>query len=432
MYSFLRECSAITSNHFSINDMTKIRRFCLTEFQAQFFICCVVALVVFRVTIAIYAGGLFADLLLSSALLLSAVAFSLNLRQFKFEVAQVILLLYVLWCTFLVLIYGLASNVGNYFVPIVGFFNIVGLLIFCSSIYVCTNNVNKFLNYMKKILVFVGLINATGAIFQYFLSENLFGLTSNSIYADAEILSNENVTKRAISFIASPQSLSLFLAFTMFLVPDVLKGKLARGLAITVFMTAGVLTVSKAFFVFIFVYLMVYNVNLKRIGYLLATMISVYIFIIVMPEDGFLGRVIQILYFAENFEQYSAYNIWKDSIGYIDDFLGFISGKGIGVFSRGGQVLANYELLHGSTESYFIQILVETGIVGFVLLFSLVATSFFKMYPRDKVMACNLVAIAVVGVFTPAPYGYVCGLLLHFSIASGVFCFRGDAAWTRA
>lgn len=412
--------------------MAHIKSFCFTKFQAQLFICCVVALVVFRVTLAIYSGGLVADFLLSMVLLVSVFAFLLNWRQFKFEVGHAILVLYILWCTLLVPLYGLTSNVGNYFVPIVGYFNIVGLLIFYSSIYLCTSDTGKYLSYIKQILVFVGLINAVGAVCQYFLSENLFGLTSNAIYADAEILSNENVTKRAISFIASPQSLSLFLAFTMFLVPAVLKGKLARGLAIAIFLIAGVLTVSKAFFVFILAYLLVYNVSFKRLGYLVITMVAVYVFIIVMPEDGFLGRVIQILYFAENFEQYSAYIIWKDSINYIDDFVGFISGKGIGVFSRGGQVLANYEVLHGSTESYFIQILVETGIVGFVLLFSLVITSFLKMYPRDKVMACNLVAIAVVGVFTPAPYGYVCGLLMHFCLASGVFCFRNDAGVARA
>jgi len=66
---------------------------------------------------------------------------------------------------------------------------------------------------IKRIIVLLCLVNALGAVLQFFVSDNLFGLTSNSIYADSEVLSNVNVERRAISFISSPQSLSLFLAF---------------------------------------------------------------------------------------------------------------------------------------------------------------------------------------------------------------------------
>ncbi len=139
-----------------------------------------------------------------------------------------------------------------------------------------------------------------------------------------------------------------------------------------------------------------------------------------LPEDSKFSRILQLTYFLENYEQYSAYIIWMDSIKYVDNTVNLIAGKGLGVFSRGGQVIADYEILHGSTESFFIQLYVEVGIVGLSSFLVLAIWSYSRLLFIDKTAACALVAICAVGLFTPAPYGFVCGLLMHFCIASGL------------
>jgi len=331
-----------------------------------------------------------------------------------------VIYVFLLWCFFLAVIYGLTADVGNYYVPVIGFFNVCGLIVFYSSVYFCTNDRLKAFYYIKYLFVLFSLVNAVGAIAQFFVSDDLFGLTSNSVYADTETLSNVNVERRAVSFISSPQSLSLFLAFGLVLAFDFVKSIFYKYLCVSLIMLAGLLTVSKAFFVFVIVYLVFYNLSWKRFSYLLAVVFLVFITFMYAPAEGKFSRILQLMLFFTNYEQYPAYIIWSESFLYVNDFYSFILGKGIGVFSRGGQVLADYRILYGSTESFFIQLYVEIGFVGLGLFLVMTMQAYFRLLTIDKSLACSLAAICSVGLFTPAPYGFVCGLLIHFCLVSGI------------
>lgn len=190
---------------------------------------------------------------------------------------------------------------------------------------------------------------------------------------------------------------------------------------------AGLLTLSKVFFVFIMSFYVIYNLTFKRF-FQLVVISSMFFFIFnYLFQEGMLGRLIQLIYFFEDYESYSAYIIWKDSVLYLDNIFNTLVGKGLGVFSRGGQSMGGYTLLHGSTESFFIQLYVELGLIGLVLFLYLLSRAYFKLLNLDKRVACGFASICIVGLFTPAPYGFVCGSLIYFCLTSGLYVKRVDS-----
>lgn len=388
-------------------------------------------LITFRATLAIFLGSLTADILLSIALASAAFLLMLHCVVKGFDIRRGGLYFFIGWCIVLFILYGLIADVGSILVPIIGFFNVCGMLVFFIYVYRTSVDRGLLFSFCKSLIVYLGLLNAFAALVQYFVSEDLFGFVSNAIYADAEVVSRPNVEKRAISFIASPQSLSLFLAFTLVLIPSVIKSQfLALTLYLIVFF-AGILTVSKAFFVFILVFYVFFNLNVRGFIYLIAICLIVFVAFSYLPVDSKLGRVAQLSYFVENYQQYSAYVIWYDSIMYVDDLISQFVGKGLGVFSRGGQSIANYTLLHGSTESYFIQLYVETGLVGLGIFLVLVTSAYIRLLRIDRHVACALIGICTIGLFTPAPYGFVCGILMHFCIVSAFYVRRSNCLLLR-
>ena len=89
-----------------------------------------------------------------------------------------------------------------------------------------------------------------------------------------------------------------------------------------------------------------------------------------------LARVALIIDFLKSYETYPAFIIWKEALEYGSTYPNFLFGQGIGVFSRGSQLLYDYSLLYGSTESFFIQMFVEIGVFG-VVIFGLVLIKAF-------------------------------------------------------
>lgn len=193
-----------------------------------FFLVASFLLVTFRHTIGLTIGGGVANGMLFVFFVSSLVFWLFKVFIFSFDRASFFISVYVAWCVLLVFLYGLVSDVGSYIVPLVGFFNVCGLLILFSCIYSYTLDRYQLFCLGIKVVVFICLFNAVGAIIQYYLSESIFGLVSHAVYTDAEVLSDVNVNKRAISFISSPQSLSLFLAFGFVIVPSVVRSKLSK------------------------------------------------------------------------------------------------------------------------------------------------------------------------------------------------------------
>lgn len=374
-----------------------------------------ICLIFFRNSISTILGGVVGNIALLSLFLITPFFLSILLHH-RFKPLELISILYVFYLFILVILYPIFAEVDSIIPSFIGFVNLGGFFIFWFSLFKSSKNEGIF-HFSIRLFLALGVINALGAITQFYISENLFGLINHSIYSDSASYLNENITRRAISFITSPQSLSLFLAFilsiSLLIKLGFFWGLMVRG----IILFAGVLTLSKAFVVFLLVFFCSRYFSLRHY----IPLFFVFVAILFIANFGeYFGRVGQIFYFLLNIEEYSAYRIWIESIEYASKFPDVIFGKGIGVFSRGGQQLGNYTILHGSTESYFIQVFVELGSIGLFFLVALLSLSLVQLFSINRTIFSCLLAFCTVGLFSPALYGYVCGGLFYFCLAFGL------------
>ena len=111
----------------------------------------------------------------------------------------------------------------------------------------------------------------------------------------------------------------------------------------------------------------------------------------------------------------------KEALEYGSTYPNFLFGQGIGVFSRGSQLLYDYSLLYGSTESFFIQMFVEIGVFGVVIFGLVLIKAFLGLLSYSRYFASMLASMCIVGMFTPALYGYTAGLCFYFLIILGFY-----------
>jgi len=369
-----------------------------------FFVC-------FRTTISILFGQVIAD----GLILTVAIVFPFLLIKFvkrQLYGMRAFLTVYILYCFFMVFFAPSFSNFGSIFGAMIGFTNLALFPVFW-LVLLSESTLEENIKKYGFFVIFIGSINAVGAIIQSTVSVNLFGLISHGVYTDPSVLENENVSKRAVSFIVSPQSLSLFLAFCLafsfvYKWHNSFFKYFFRGL---IFFSA-VLTVSKVFFVFVFVFVFFAFFSIKRIFDFFLGLVVFFVGIFIFKDE--LGRVIELVYFVSSFDKYSAFVIWKDSLIYALDPYNFLFGHGIGVFSRGAQSILGYTLLYGSTESFFIQVFAETGLVGLMFLWALIFKASLVLIKINRKLFATLMGFFVVGFFTPAIYGYSIGLFFYF------------------
>lgn len=371
----------------------------------------VLVLICFRTTVGILSFKLAADLIVVSVALLFPV-YLLQLLKKQVQRRKVLVFAYFLYCVLAFMITPLSSEYIGYFGGFIGLTNLLFLIVLWS---VLLNDRTISINIQEfgRVFLIVGTINALGAVIQSTISVDLFGLVAHGVYTNEAVLENKNVNVRAVSFIASPQSLALFLAFCFcFSFVYAWKSNIIKILVRGALFYAGVLTVSKVFFVFIFFYFTLSYFSIRGIIKLTGSMIALIAGVMAFSEQ--LGRVYEIFFFLGNLESYSAFKIWADSFAYAIGFPEVIFGHGVGVFSRGSQSILDYTLLHGSTESFFIQVLAELGVLGLLLLFVLILKALKVYYFYNRNLMGIMGAFVVVGFFTPAMYGYTVGVIFYY------------------
>ena len=315
--------------------------------------------------------------------------------------------IYICYCLVLFLISPLLSVNSSYGVAIIGITNLILFLPFWIKMYKEVDS-----EFIIKVLAGIGLINAVGALLQYFISPDIFGLVSNSIYGNPDNINKENVTKRAISFIASPQSLSIVLAVTFILIMDIIsKKKLFWILAAPLVFISGVLTVSKAFFVFIAIYYSIKYLKFSMLLKLLWVMTALVAIVYFYP--GFFERVQYIPYFLLNIESYSAFPIWLDAISYPSTLSNVMIGSGLGLFSRGAQYIFDYQVLGGSTESFILQLYLEVGVIGLLLFLAMITYPILQNLSAKREYTAMILSFVVVGLFAPSIYGFSAGYFFY-------------------
>ena len=312
--------------------------------------------------------------------------------------------------------YFSADAEGGVVTPILGISQLLLIPLFISILARGTDT-----KHLQNILIYFWAFFAITGIIQYYISPTLFGLILN----DAQLLSAQghNVTKRAVSFLSSPQSHGMGMAVAIGCVFffDSLKiwMKLAAG---SLFLISGMLSGSKMFVVLLSLLLVSlfvkYIYALKIRDALRLVLISTFgaIFsVLLLNEENV--RILDVFDKVLNINAYNTAAIWLEVMKHDLSLTSFFAGNGLGVFSRASQTLYEYEILTGSAESFILQQYYEIGIVGIIIYVLFLRYLGFFRGQRFYFTLPILTASS----FSPALYGYT----LQFFVFLSVFATSG-------
>lgn len=347
--------------------------------------------------------------------------FFVSLRSFLFKSLECDFVFFLLFSFYLIFLIGLnffKVNNSSILGGVIGFVNLSVPCLFWITV--------KKLGVTYKaplILIYVTcVINAVGALVQYFLSPDIFGLISHAVYTNEEIFSLGNVLKRAVSFISAPQSLSVVLAIGTFLSIRFFSG-FKRYFFLLLFITSGILTISKAFYLVLFISFLPFLIS--KLRFFLPLILTLPLFT-VNPSSKIYDRIFKVVDYLKDFSSYPAYEIWASAVNIIIKPLNVIMGAGLGIASRGAQQIMGYSydiankgLAIGSTESFFLQVWLETGLLGVLLLGVFYIKRIIKIKRSDLGLNFLVLGVLFSSFFTPALYGFTLSLVFYYFLVFG-------------
>lgn len=354
--------------------------------------------------------------------------FSIKKGNTKFPAIFLILSFYIFAHIFF---FGILNPSLNLAIPFLGALQILIHAFFWYSLFLTNmNNVNKVFNYFIKAILQYSVVVSIGAIIQYYISLNLFGLINNRLYSNEAVLSNVNFAKRAISFISSPQNLGVFQGLIFSLSLTQFKKYFSSNfyylfLGLTLF--AGILTGSKAFYLFISVYLFYFLLLRNKIkwNYILISLLLFLSLPMIFPSL-FMTETVQrviILFNVVSFSDISVVSIWGLFFESFDTIQKIIFGQGLGLLSSYSQLTFGYKILNGSSESYLLQLFYETGLIGLFLWLTFFKVSINKLKSQSELRdyAFILIALFFNLLFTPSFYGLIISFFFYPFIIIGYF-----------
>ena len=354
--------------------------------------------------------------------------FSIKKGNTKFPAIFLILSFYIFAHIFF---FGILNPSLNLAIPFLGALQILIHAFFWYSLFLTNmNNVNKVFNYFIKAILQYSVVVSIGAIIQYYISLNLFGLINNRLYSNEAVLSNVNFAKRAISFISSPQNLGVFQGLIFSLSLTQFKKYSSSNfhylfLGLTLF--AGILTGSKAFYLFISVYLFYFLLLRNKIkwNYILISLLLFLSLPMIFPSL-FMTETVQrviILFNVVSFSDISVVSIWGLFFESFDTIQKIIFGQGLGLLSSYSQLTFGYKILNGSSESYLLQLFYETGLIGLFLWLTFFKVSINKLKSQSELRdyAFILIALFFNLLFTPSFYGLIISFFFYPFIIIGYF-----------
>lgn len=331
-------------------------------------------------------------------------------------------LIFCCYCVASIIFFPYLTIEENMMTPFFGFFQLALPIILVLFLSDKKYNYNEYVNVIMYTIIVVSLTNAIGGIIQFYFSPNLFGLISNTVYDG--VITYENVSKRAISFFASPQSLSILLGFSLPILWNSPLSKLNKVCFTAIILFCGVLTGSKAFFIYLFFYFLL-SIELRS-----AFLILVAVIVLASISNTGIEQVDRILEIKNKILELSSYHtfqIWMDFLTYPSSLMQVLFGHGLGVISTSSQKIYEYAILNGSAESFFIQVYFEIGIVGvllFIIMFFGPLINVIRI-KKTKHIGIALLSITASMAFTPAFYGFgmsvIVYLLYSVAIESGIY-----------
>jgi hypothetical protein len=286
--------------------------------------------------------------------------------------------------------------------PIISFVGALNYLLFLNYFYL-KFKLFKSNKHLSKYINFLIITISFGAIVNFFVTPNIFGLINETIYSNEENLTKLTFTKRAISFIKSPQSLGFVMALVFLLQRrKTIKHKISLLLTFLV----GIITFSKSFFLTISASILLrYK---RKLAYIIALIITCVNLIDINLFSEGLQRIINVYNVISSFTSSDRFQSYYYFLTY-EDLPSFLLGNGIGKLSRGAEILSNSNEIFRSSESFIIQTYYEIGIIG-LLLFILLMFNIFRNLKNKEVF----IVVLFLSIFTPSLYGYGPALFFYY------------------
>lgn len=259
-------------------------------------------------------------------------------------------------------------------------------------------------------------VNAIISIIYFFFDFTFWGMVKHHVYTDL-IYTNAAVDRRAIGLFASPQSHAL--SMVVLLVIAVSGWQMKRWLALAfgvLAMTAGILSGSKAFLLGV---VLVACIRLPRsivIMGLVPLLVAGWFTADLLYYSDF--RALSLFDAAKNLDQYSATPLWLEALRSVSNFEYILTGQGLGAMGSQSESFKPAMIAFSSTESYILQIVYETGIIGLLLISAMVVSALRRIASNFEptISPALFLSIIVNAIFTPALYGFgnaaLIGLLL--------------------
>lgn len=259
-------------------------------------------------------------------------------------------------------------------------------------------------NYCSKfllVIVLVMVINAIISIYQYFVDPSVFGIV-RSLYADEELLSSGKLSRRTVGFMGSPQSFSASMGVSLFL-SSTINNKRLRLFSIAIIMIGGLLSGSRAFGLYLvfFIFFLYNNQNTKK------KIVATFVIIVLLVVAG--TSISSLFSENETLSRNFTVNNWAAKSIFFSQFydftgIDFLFGKGYGLEGWSTQT-GSLSFDYSSTESAFLSIVYQTGLIG-GLLFILTYVIIYKNSYRTLFCRCLMIPMFINLCVTPAFVGF--------------------------
>lgn len=251
------------------------------------------------------------------------------------------------------------------------------------------------------ILLVVMSANAIVSLYQFFIDPSFFGMVTNR-YGDESIMSMDNVTRRTVGLMGSPQPFSAACGLSLFIASDY-KNRILRLFFVLIILAGGLFSGSRTFGVFFIFWLFYLYLRLSKKHRLVVTTILVPFFIgLGFYIYGFISDNATILRnFAYN--EWAAADIFFSSFKYFG-WIDYVFGKGFGL-EGWSATSANLSFDYSSTESALLSIVYQTGIIN-ALFFILSYYIIYKKSNRSYLCRYLLIPVFINLCVTPAFIGF--------------------------
>ena len=147
--------------------------------------------------------------------------------------------------------------------------------------------------------------------------------------------------------------------------------------------------------------------------------------LLVVGQDfaGIFGRIVGIVgYLETGISKHATYIAWAEVLNYLQNNQGLIFGQGLGALSRAGQLYYTSSLSFTTAESFILQILFESGLLGLlVLLTSIAYLLICSLKSKDYANFALGMGIFVNMFVSPSFYGSAFGFLGYYYLFSSQY-----------